>query len=164
MLIFCILEIVSSIAYFTGIHIVFLVWIASVIGVYGVTAKRIFQGKKYSLIAFFMVFYFLSMLFSVGFSLAFARTIALIETFSPILMYDFYKINRWNNSKYPLFIMISLIVINMSLSFTMIEFMGKSGLRDTIQADSENIFKGALAIVTSLAILIPTAFYIICRP
>ena len=152
---------ISSISYFTGIHAVFIAWLIYSIIIYGNEAKKILSGKKYLLLLIFFVFYFMSMLYSVGLSLAFARTIALIEVFSPVLMYDFYKLNRWNNSKYPLWVMISIIIINMSLSFAMIEFMGRSGLRDTIQSDSDNIFKGALAIITSLAILVPTAFFVV---
>lgn len=164
LLVFCVLELVSSISYFWGIHLVFICWLIYSLIAYGDNAIHIFSNLKYKLLLGFYIFYFFSNLFSSGFELAFARTIALLEIFSPVLMYDFYKINRWNNAKYPIWILISVVILNMSLSFSMIEFMGKSGLRDTIQADSENIFKGALAIVTSIAILVPTAFYILLHP
>ena len=89
----------------------------------------------------------------------FARTVSMMEVLSPIYMYDLYKVDKWNNSRIPFLVLISIIVVNITLSLNMIEFMGDSGLRMTIQADSDNRFRSALDIVTSLAILIPSIVY-----
>lgn len=161
MLIICVIKEVSSISYFSGIHLLFFVWLISTLVSYGQKASSILLERKYIYFYVFLCFYFTSMFVATDFATAFARTVAMMEMMAPIYMYDLYKIDKWGGRKYPFWVLVIVLIINMSLSFAMIEIMGDTGLRQTIQGDSENLFKGAFSIVYSLAIIVPCVVYAI---
>ena len=91
----------------------------------------------------------------------FARLVAMMEMLSPIYMYDLYQVNKWNGKKYPFYVLIIVLLANMMVSFSMINVMGDTGLRNTIQSDSDNALKGAFSLIYSLSIIIPTIVYVL---
>ena len=97
--------------------------------------SKAFRNHKYIPLYIFMIYYFLSSMFSVGIATSANRIISLMELFSPILMYDIYK-NSGKNVIY--FLVLSLLAItlyNVKSLFEAIDLYGL-GLR-IIQEDSD---------------------------
>ena len=161
MLLFCICQQLSSISYFSGIHLIYFCWLISTFVSYGIRARYILFTKKYIILYLFLAFYFMSMIAATNLTTGFARLVAMMEMLSPIYMYDLYQVNKWNGKKYPFYVLIIVLLANMMLSFSMINIMGDTGLRNTIQADSDNALKGAFSLIYSLSIIIPTIVYVL---
>lgn len=162
MLLFCICQQLANLSYFSAIHLIFFSWLISTMFAYGPRVKVILKSRKYVHLYCFLAFYFITMSIATNPLTGFARVLAMMETLSPIYMFDLYCINKWNEKKYPFYVLVVIMCLNIIMSFAMIELLGGStGLRTTIQADSEMSFRDALGLVSSLAVIIPSIVYVL---
>lgn len=150
------LDVLTIVPYFVGKHAIFAIWLVLLLFAYRDCIGQLLSSKKYRPFWLFGVYYFLFSFFTTSITTTIGRMFAICELFSPILVYDVYKVNKWKHKYLIIIGMILLLLINTFFAYTLMAYLGANGLRDTIQSDSENLFKGAFDLVYSMAIIVPS--------
>lgn len=141
-------------------HVVFGLFLVSVLFS---NYSNIFVQKKYTFFGIFLFYYFFTSIIGANISIAFNRSIVMMELFSPILMFDIARKDK-HFSMIPVIVLLGILIADVIGANAIIATVSEVGLRHTTsEANDEHdtIFKNVFSIIYVSSILVPFCLFLV---
>lgn len=140
-------------------HVLFLLWIVSVVVFDGKSLDFILSKKYYLALYIFLLYYFLSSLFAFPFGTCVNRVYTTVELISPFIMYELYRSYDIKKKRVLCFVFIGVYAINFYQMLTTINYSAVAGLRQ--HEDEEGFLNTGFHFIYSLTLVLTLLIYVI---
>lgn len=162
-IVFVIFSILQCLSYINvGIieHIVFGLFLSSVLFS---NYRKILVQKKYKFFGIFLFYYFFTSIIGANISIAFNRSVVMVELFSPILMFDIARKDKYF-SMIPVIVLLGVLIADVIGANAIIATISEVGLRHTTSGandEHDTIFKNVFSIIYVSSILVPFCLFLL---